>query len=212
MRSKSPLDSFVSKLDTALKTVAGGKACSQRPSPADKISEFQLTGSQKDKIARLMRINHCGEVCAQALYEGQALTSNSDGVINTLRQSALEEEDHLYWCEQRVKQLEGRLSLLNPIFYALSYGVGATTGAMGNRINLGFLAATEEEVCHHLRDHLQTLPDEDAKSRSVLEQMLEDEAKHASTALSAGGAVFPSQVKKLMRSISAVMTKAVYWI
>lgn len=212
MRSENALDRLLSKLDVSVKTIAGGKSSSQRPSPATDVAENPLTDIQKARIARLMRVNHCGEVCAQALYEGQAITSRLKSTADTLRQSAIEEEDHLHWCEKRIKELGGRLSLLNPLFYISSYGLGMAAGVLGNRINLGFLAATEEEVCIHLNKHLQALPKEDLKSRSILEQMLEDEAKHASIALDAGGAIFPAGVKKLMHSVSKLMTKTAYRI
>lgn len=205
-------DNLVRKLDTSIKTIAGGKTGSNRYSPSKNLSEAQMIDQDKDKVARLMRINHCGEVCAQALYEGQALASRSKETSSTLAIAASEEEDHLFWCEQRIEELGGRLSYLNPLFYASSYGLGMLAGALGSRINLGFLAATEEEVCHHLRDHLSQVPEEDSRSRAILEQMLVDEANHASTALESGGSVFPDAVKKLMRSVSNLMTKTVYWV
>lgn len=211
-KSEDILDKLIHKLDTSIKTIAGGKASSIRQSPSQSLPESPISDQQKDKVARLMRINHCGEVCAQALYEGQALTSRSRKITDTLAKAATEEEDHLFWCEQRIKELSGRLSFLNPLFYVSSYGLGMLAGALGNRINLGFLAATEEEVCHHLRDHLNQVPEEDSKSRAILEQMLVDEAKHATTALDSGGSVFPPGVKKLMHSVSDLMTKTVYWV
>ncbi|MDH5736884.1 MAG: 2-polyprenyl-3-methyl-6-methoxy-1,4-benzoquinone monooxygenase [Gammaproteobacteria bacterium] len=212
IRKKSHLDHLISRLDTSIKTVAGGKTSSARPTPAQNLSDTPLSESQKSHIARLMRVNHCGEVCAQALYEGQAFGSGSKDIASTLAQAAEEEEDHLYWCEKRIKEMGGRLSYLNPFFFVSSFAMGTLAGALGRKINLGFLAATEEEVCRHLQRHLDDIPADDMKTRAILKQMLEDEAGHATTALHHGGAVYPPTVKKLMKSISDIMTRTVYWV
>jgi 3-demethoxyubiquinol 3-hydroxylase len=159
-----------------------------------------------------MRINHTGEVCAQALYQGQALTARLEAVREQMTQAAQEEIDHLAWCEQRLKELDSHTSLLNPVFYALSFGIGAAAGAAGDKYSLGFVAATEDQVCKHLEHHFEDLPAQDERSRAILRQMHEDEAHHADWALAAGGIEFPTPVKKVMTLMSKVMTKSVYRI
>ena len=159
-----------------------------------------------------MRINHTGEVCAQALYQGQALTAKNAQVKAAMEHSATEEIDHLAWCEQRLKELDSHTSHLNPLFYAASFAIGAAAGAISDKISLGFVAATEDQVCEHLREHLQTLPAEDEKSRAIVQQMLEDEAEHASKAIEAGGQVFPTPVKKAMSLMAKVMTGSTYYV
>lgn len=159
-----------------------------------------------------MRVNHCGEVCAQALYEGQALTSKSHRTAAALREAAIEETDHLSWCESRLRELDSNVSVLGPFWYAASFSMGAAAGLLGDKVNLGFVAATEEQVEDHLDDHLARLPGADARSRAVLEQMKADEARHGQSALEMGGAVFPSPIKKMMRAVSGAMTRSTYWI
>ncbi|EWH00045.1 2-nonaprenyl-3-methyl-6-methoxy-1,4-benzoquinol hydroxylase [Halomonas sp. BC04] len=163
-------------------------------------------------MRRLMRVNHTGEVCAQALYQGQGCTAKLPEVREQMEHSAQEEIDHLAWCDERLQELGGRTSLLNPLFYAASFGLGAVAGAVGDRVSLGFVAATEEQVGKHLNEHLQTLPPGDHRSRAVLRQMAIDEAHHAQLALEAGGARFPAPVKFGMSLMSKVMTKSVYRI
>lgn len=157
-----------------------------------------------------MRINHTGEVCAQALYQGQALTARLPEVRQAMEHAAEEEIDHLAWCEQRIRELGGRPSLLNPLFYGLSFGVGAVAGLISDKVSLGFVAATEDQVVKHLDEHLAQLPEQDHKSRAILEQMREDELQHATTALEAGGLRFPAPVKFGMTLLSKVMTKSTY--
>jgi ubiquinone biosynthesis monooxygenase Coq7 len=159
-----------------------------------------------------MRINHTGEVCAQALYQGQALTAKLPEVRDAMDEAAKEEIDHLVWCEQRINELNGRTSVLNPLFYGLSFTIGALAGVAGDKWSLGFVAATENQVCKHLEEHLQSLPESDTKSRAILEQMLIDEAKHATAALDAGGAEFPSEIKSVMSVIAKGMTTTTYRI
>lgn len=159
-----------------------------------------------------MRVNHCGEICAQALYLGQGLTSKDRHVKASMEQAALEETDHLAWCEERLDALDTHTSYLNPLFYALSFTGGAISGMLGNRINLGFVAATEEQVVKHLEEHIDRLPAEDKRSREVLAQMKRDEDHHRTTALEHGGADFPSPVKAVMTTLSRVMTRSTYWI
>jgi ubiquinone biosynthesis monooxygenase Coq7 len=159
-----------------------------------------------------MRVNHTGEVCAQALYQGQALTAKLPKVREKMEQAAAEEVDHLVWCEERLRQLGSHTSHLNPVWYGLSFAMGAAAGIAGDRWSLGFVAATEERVCEHLSDHLEQLPEEDEKSRRILEQMLEDERRHGDLALEAGGKVFPEPVKRAMTAVSRLMTSTSYRI
>lgn len=210
--SQTPADRFILHIDAALRTVSGNVRHGERPSPADGETEPGLDPQERELAANLMRVNHCGEVCAQALYHGQALTAKSSRVAGAMKQAASEETDHLAWCEKRLSELDSRVSYLNPVWYAGSFAMGALTGLLGDRINLGFVAATEEEVCRHLDDHLKKLPAGDTKSRRVLEQMRADEARHASTAIDSGGARFPAPVKRLMRGVSRLMTTTTYRI
>jgi ubiquinone biosynthesis monooxygenase Coq7 len=159
-----------------------------------------------------MRVNHTGEVCAQALYQGQALTAKLPTVRDEMQQAAAEEVDHLVWCEQRLRELDSRPSVLNPAWYGLSFALGAVAGAISDKVSLGFVAATEERVCNHLRDHLKSLPEEDRKSRLIVQKMLEDEQRHGDKALQAGGSDFPRQVKNAMSVVSQVMTRSSYRI
>jgi ubiquinone biosynthesis monooxygenase Coq7 len=212
MRRSTPADMLIQGLDAALRTVSGAVSQPQRPSPAQASTEPTLSQAQRQEAARLMRVNHCGEVCAQALYHGQALTAKNATAVNTMQQAAAEEADHLAWCQTRLKELDSHVSYLNPFWYAASFSMGALTGLLGDKINLGFVAATEEEVCKHLDRHLQQLPAEDVKSRQILTQMREDEQHHQETALAAGGASFPTPVKALMQNISGLMTRSTYWI
>ena len=211
-RRLSPLDGLLVQMDRALRTLAVDKPPHDRPSPAKTASEQELTDEEKRHAAGLMRVNHTGEVCAQALYQGQALTAKLTSVRSEMEQAADEEIDHLAWCQERVNQLGSHTSLLNPLWYGLSFGIGATTGLISDKLSLGFVAATENQVCKHLESHLEKLPDEDEKSRAIVTQMLEDEAKHADAALDAGGLQFPAPVKGLMTLVSKAMTKTSYKI
>lgn len=208
----SLLDKFIVEFDQALRTATGNTPASQRPSPALSLEATELEPEEKVRSGRLMRVNHCGEVCAQALYHGQALTAKSGRVSNAMLKAAEEETDHLVWCETRLKELDTKVSVLNPLWYASSYAMGALTGLLGDKINLGFVAATEEQVCRHLDEHLEKLPDEDHKSRAILETMRDDEKRHEETALEKGGARYPSPIKTLMTGVSRVMTRSSYWI
>ena len=157
-----------------------------------------------------MRINHTGEVCAQALYQGQALTAKTEIIRNAMNESAKEEEDHLAWCEERLDQLQSKPSYLNPLFYGLSFGIGALAGVAGDKWSLGFVAATEDQVCQHLRSHLEQLPEKDEKTRAILTQMLSDEEHHGEKAMKHGGVAFNPPAKKLMTVISKLMTATSY--
>lgn len=211
-RQLSFADHLLTQADKALRTLAPGKATSQRPSPATAQAsrEEALSEAEKKHAAGLMRVNHSGEVCAQALYQGQALTAKLSRVRTEMELAAEEEVDHLAWCQERVQQLGSHTSVLNPLWYGLSFGLGATAGLIGDKVSLGFVAATEEQVCKHLESHLQSLPPQDEKSRAVVSQMLKDEAQHAQTALQAGGHRFPTPVKAAMSLVSKAMTKASY--
>ncbi|MBL4681389.1 MAG: 2-polyprenyl-3-methyl-6-methoxy-1,4-benzoquinone monooxygenase [Pseudomonadales bacterium] len=206
------IDKFILHFDRALRTTAGTVGSTDRLSPGIPIKNTPLTQEARRLSAGLMRINHTGEVCAQALYHGQALTAQSSRVANSMREAAEEETDHLSWCENRLHELDSRVSYLNPFWYASSFLMGATTGLLGDKINLGFVAAVEDGVCKHITEHLERLPKEDNKSRAILTQMKIDEEKHMHTALEAGGSEFPSLVKSLMNLVSKVMTKSTYWV
>lgn len=207
-----PTDRLIKHFDAALKSVTGSVGTTRRPSPAKPVPEGDLSSSERALSASLMRVNHCGEVCAQALYNGQALTARSSRTANSLKVAGEEETDHLSWCEERISQLDSHVSYLNPFWYGASFTMGAIAGLLGDKINLGFVAATEEEVCRHLDSHLEKLPDTDEKSRQILAMMREDEARHAASAMESGAAVLPKPVKMMMRSVSRLMTQSSYWI
>ncbi len=198
--------------DDVLTTLFGSPRTTGREDPGATVDEGQLSSIEKAQSARLMRVNHSGEVCAQALYRSQALTARSDTLKKRMIQAAREENDHLQWCEHRIKALGGRKSLLNPIWYAGSFAFGTVAGLIGDRWNLGFLAETERQVEMHLEGHLQRLPASDSRSQAVVRQMKEDEANHATAALRAGATELPGPVKGLMRIVSQVMTKTSYWL
>ena len=212
MRHYSLFDRFLIHTDTALRTLVGKPMATHRPYPADGIDECQLDAAENKHIAGLMRVNHAGEVSAQALYQGQSLTAHDDAVRQKLERAALEENDHLVWTKNRLRELGERTSVLNPLWYSGSFAIGVFAGALGDRWNLGFLAETEHQVVRHLDSHLEQLPACDGRSRAILEQMKIDEAKHATTALDYGGKSLPFPVKKLMQAMSKVMTGTTYRI
>ncbi|BAO43101.1 2-polyprenyl-3-methyl-6-methoxy-1,4-benzoquinone monooxygenase [Thiolapillus brandeum] len=209
-RHLTSADRLVVNLDQALRTLFGRPLVTERSNPAETCRESELPESQRDHVARLMRINHTGEVCAQALYQGQALTARREEVRRSMERSAAEENDHLDWCEQRVEELGGRLSLLNPLWYAGSFTLGAAAGLAGDKWSLGFVAETEKQVEGHLDEHLAQVPESDCRTRAILEQMKEDEIRHGRTAKSHGGAELPAPVKAAMKFMSKVMTTSVY--
>ncbi|HHR0445890.1 TPA: 2-polyprenyl-3-methyl-6-methoxy-1,4-benzoquinone monooxygenase [Pseudomonas aeruginosa] len=211
-RHYSPIDRFLLQADSVLRTLLPFSGQPARPSPAIVEPDGELSEEDTRHIAGLMRINHTGEVCAQALYQGQSLTAKLPEVREAMEEAAEEEIDHLAWCEQRIRQLGSRPSVLNPIFYGLSFGVGAAAGLVSDRVSLGFVAATEDQVCKHLDEHLAQIPQEDRKSRAILEQMRIDEEQHSSNALAAGGLRFPAPVKLGMSLLAKVMTKSTYRI
>lgn len=211
-RSHTILDRLLIEGDRALRTIAAQSPHSERASPASALQTPDLDDNESKHVAGLMRVNHTGEVCAQALYQGQALTARLPDVREEMQQAVVEEEDHLAWCQQRLDELDSHTSLLNPLFYAASFGIGALAGIAGDKWSLGFVAETEKQVCKHLENHLQRLPEQDEKSRAILEQMQEDEAKHADNAVAAGGAELPAPIRLGMTLVSKVMTKTTYHI
>jgi ubiquinone biosynthesis monooxygenase Coq7 len=206
------IDRLITESDKALRTLATGNKASGQASPARAVSDGELSDDERRHAASLMRVNHTGEVCAQALYQGQSLTAKLPHVREEMEAAAKEEADHLHWCDERLKQLNSHSSALNPLFYGLSFGMGALAGAVSDKVSLGFVAATEDQVCQHLEKHLDQLPTSDHKSRAIIEKMLEDEARHKQSALEAGGSLLPSPVRFGMSLMSKVMTKTAYHI
>lgn len=202
-------DRLIGALDDALRTLAATPHAS-RPMPH--AAEAALTDSEKVEAARLMRVNHTGEVCAQALYAGQALFSRDPRTQTALKVAASEETDHLAWCEARISALGGRTSALNPLWFAGSFAMGTIAGALGDRVSLGFLAETERQVERHLDGHLDRLPAGDHESRAVLAQMREDEARHGATGKAMGGMDLPLPVQRAMAAFGTVMTRTAYWV
>ncbi|MBK7983672.1 MAG: 2-polyprenyl-3-methyl-6-methoxy-1,4-benzoquinone monooxygenase [Candidatus Competibacteraceae bacterium] len=212
-RYYTPADVLLGNLDQAIRTLFGRPATTGRSRPsADAVQASELPPAEQQLSARLMRVNHTGEVCAQALYQGQALTADLDKVRDRMERAADEENDHLAWCEARLKELDSRTSILNPLFYAGSFAIGALAGKVGDRWSLGFVAETEYQVVQHLDSHLKRLPEQDRASRAILEQMKEDEARHATNAVVAGGARLPLPIRLLMEGVSKIMTKTTYWV
>ncbi len=206
---RSPVDRLIGEFDRALRAIAG-VAQAARPSPGAPVPETEMNDEERAHAAALMRVNHVGEVCAQALYQGQALTAREERAREALEEAAREEEDHLAWSAARIAELGGRLSLLNPLWYAGSFAMGAAAGALGDRWNLAFLAETERQVEEHLTGHLEALPAEDRRTRAVVEGMRADEARHRASALRLGAAELPGPVKLAMRLASRVMTTLAY--
>lgn len=205
------IDKLIIGFDSALRTLLS-PAQTVRPVPGSELPEHDLTDSEKRLSCALMRVNHVGEVCAQALYQGQGLTARNQDVQQTLMQAAREETEHLAWTERRIAELGGRKSFLNPLWYGGSFTIGVIAGILGDKWNLGFLAETENQVGAHLNSHLDQLPVNDEKSRAIVTQMKVDEACHATMALSYGGAELPLPVKLAMKLSSKVMTKTAYWV
>ncbi len=202
-------DRAILEFDRALRAVAGVMHA-ERASPAEGVPENPISEDQKAHAAALMRVNHVGEICAQALYQGQALTARHAESRAALEAAAREEQDHLAWSAQRIGELGGRPSLLNPLWYAGSFAIGAAAGLLGDRWNFAFLAETERQVEEHLTGHLEALPPEDQRTRAVVEAMRADEIKHRASALQLGGADLPEPVKRAMRLAARVMTTVAY--
>ena len=215
MRTNTPrlglLDRLIQEFDRGLRTVAAANVAA-RPNPAGSTPETVTDPAARRHAAGLMRVNHAGEIAAQALYHGQALTARNDKVRHSLLEAARDETDHLAWCEQRVRELDSRVSLLAPVWYAGSFAIGALAGLAGDRNSLGFVAETEKQVIEHLESHLHErgLPDGDERSRRIVAQMQADEAKHGSEAKAAGGRDLPRPVRELMRRTAKLMTSTAY--
>ena len=211
-RQYTPFDQFILTLDQGLRTVFGAPQTTGRANPADARTETDLTAAENKLSGALMRVNHAGEVAAQGLYQGQALTAKLPEVRDKMERAAQEENDHLAWCAQRCKELGTHTSVLDPLWYVGSMAIGAAAGIAGDKWSLGFLAETEHQVVQHLNGHLGRLPQSDAKSRAILEQMRTDEGQHATTAMQSGAADLPYPVKQLMRLTSKVMTETAFRI
>jgi 3-demethoxyubiquinol 3-hydroxylase len=208
--SQHPIDGFIIEFDRALRSIVGATPM-RRPVPdSSAMSETELSAEEKKHAAGLMRVNHVGEVCAQALYQSQKLHAKSDDLKNKLEHAAIEEEDHLAWCERRLEELDSRPSLLNPVWYAGSFVLGSIAGLAGDKISLGFVAETEKQVEHHLDEHLKELPSNDHRSRAIVAQMRADEISHGQMAIQEGGVELPSAVQSIMKTMAKVMTLTAY--
>lgn len=210
-RQFSLLDHLLAHVDNGVRTLFGENHAT-RPNPADTLQENELNATEKQLAGRLMRINHAGEVAAQGLYQGQALTAKLPNVREQMEEAAQEEIDHLAWCKIRTEELGTHTSLLDPVWYMGSVTIGAIAGLAGDKWSLGFVTETERQVVKHLESHLDQLPQHDEKSRAILEQMKIDEQHHATTALEAGAAELPTPIKNAMTLTSKIMTRATYWL
>jgi 3-demethoxyubiquinol 3-hydroxylase len=210
-RRYTPVDRLIGPIDQALRTLLGGNSAS-RPYPAEGIAETVDKPSERRRAAALMRVNHSGEVAAQALYQGQAAGASSPATRAALSEAAREETDHLAWCASRIQELGGRTSLLNPVWYAGSFAIGLLASLAGDRTSLGFVAETERQVVEHLEGHLHRLPQTDARTRAIVQQMSADEERHGHNARSAGGAALPAVARALMKATARIMTRTAYWL
>ena len=210
MRKPGLLDQWLAHADQALRVTLGPAPAGASTSPASNVAAGELTDSERHHAAGLMRVNHTGEVCAQALYAGQAATARSDRVRREMAEAAREEGDHLAWCAERLDELDSRPSLLNPLWYAGSFSIGALAGLAGDEWSLGFVEATERQVESHLDDHLDRLPAPDQRSRAIVAQMKDDEARHADMAVAQGARTLPAPVQGLMALTAGIMKVVVY--
>ena len=206
------VDQIISEIDKGIKFSLDNYQKENRQYPASKIPEDDLSEFDRNNSANLMRVNHSGEVAAQGLYRGQALTARLEGTREKMDHAALEELDHLSWCNKRLEELNDKPSLLNPVWYGLSFGMGAIAGAAGDKWSLGFVHETEEQVVIHLEEHLEKLTNNDKKTIAILEQMRIDEAQHSEEAIESGAEILPEGVKKIMSLIAKVMTKSSYYV
>lgn len=212
--TRGGLDALIGIVDNCLKTVFT-PSVAQRANPADAVADdpaSPLTDAQREEAARLMRVNHCGEVCAQALYQGQALFARDPATADAMHTAAEEEVDHLAWTAQRIRELGGRQSALNPLWYGGSFVIGAVAALVSDKVSLGFVAETERQVSDHLRSHLDRLPANDEKSRAIVRQMDIDEQEHATNAVAAGGVDLPRPVARAMHCAGRMMTRTSYWL
>ncbi len=210
--SQHPIDGFIIEFDRALRSIVGATPMRRSVPESSTMNESKLSAEEKKHAAGLMRVNHVGEVCAQALYQSQKLHAKSDDLKNKLEHAAIEEEDHLAWCERRLEELDSRPSLLNPVWYAGSFVLGSIAGLAGDKISLGFVAETEKQVEHHLDEHLKELPSNDHRSRAIVAQMRADEIAHGQMAIQEGGVELPSAVQQVMKTMAKVMTVTAYRI
>ena len=211
-RQLTPLDRLLANVNNALRTVAATAGRPARVNPAEGIEDADLDAGQKAHAAGLMRVNHAGEVAAQALYRGHATVARNQSIEEQMQRAANEEFDHLAWCEQRIKELGEETSRLGPLWYAGAYAIGVASGALGDKWSLGFISETERQVCAHLATHLERLPEEDARSRAIVEQMRDEEAEHRKNAVAAGAAELPRPVVRLMQATARIMTTTAYRI
>lgn len=212
-KSLTLLDTVITNIDSGIRTLFNVHVDSRRENPANDVEQPDtLTQTQRKHAAGLMRINHAGEISAQALYQGQALTARDPEVRTKMREAALEETDHLAWCHQRLTELNSHTSYLNPFWYMGSLCIGTVAGMVGDQWSLGFVAETEKQVVAHLDQHLTSLPADDKKSRTIVQQMREDEAHHATVALEAGAKRLPEPIQVAMHSMSKVMTTLAYYV
>ena len=211
-RRLTPIDRLLAGLNNALRTVAAPAGRPARQNPAADINDADLDDAQKAHVAGLMRINHAGEVAAQGLYQGHAVVARDPAIADQMQRAADEEFDHLAWCGQRLAELDAGPSLFSPVWYAGAFAIGAASGILGDRWSLGFIAETERQVCAHLTSHLDRLPDDDAKTRAIVEMMRDEEEEHGENAIDAGAAELPRPVKRLMQLTAKAMTKTAYWV
>lgn len=211
-KNLTPLDRFIIRVDEALRLSSGTAPEPHRPSPASDLEHTELESGQRNHVAGLMRVNHAGEICAQALYAGQAATARHDAVKKVMQQAANEELDHLSWCEARLQELDSRPSVLNPLWYAGSFAIGALAGLAGDRWSLGFVRETEIQVEAHLQEHIDRLPETDDRSRAILDQMKTDEAQHAHRAEDAGARELPRPIRSAMAFSASIMKALAYRI
>lgn len=211
-RQYSFFDKLCLSVDQAVRALSHNVVTTGEPYPAKKTQEADLSDQERKHVAGLMRVNHAGEVCAQALYHGQGMVSRSSEVQEKMQQAAMEEGDHLYWCQQRIEELGSHTSYLNPLWYGGSFCIGMVAGMVGDDWSLGFVAETERQVIKHLRGHLETLPEQDKRSQVILKRMEQDEAKHRDEAVASGARELPSAVKAVMGVVSKVMVKSAYWV
>ena len=211
-RDYSPVDRMVMRLHQALSGIAPPTTEETRPNPADGVEPAELDAEARRHAAGLMRVNHAGEVAAQALYQGHALVARSPEIREHMLEAAAEERSHLAWCEARLRELDSHPSRLDPLWYAGSFTIGVLAGLAGDRWSLGFVEETEKQVSEHLSGHLEKLPDDDARSRAIVEAMRADEQRHGAEAAAAGARPLPRPVQELMRAVARVMTRSAYWV
>ena len=211
-RNLTPIDRLLAGANNALRTIAAPAGRPARKNPAADVDEADLSDKQRAHAAGLMRVNHAGEVAAQALYQGHAMVARDPTIEKQMHRAAEEEFDHLAWCEQRLNELNEGPSALSPVWYAGAFAIGAASGLLGDKWSLGFIAETEKQVCSHLDSHLEQLPEEDAKSRAIIKQMRDEEEEHGENAVDAGAAELPRPIIRLMRATAKVMTKTAYWV